>query len=618
MGCFMKKIVVLIIALYALFIPNVNAHEMLVNGWHIIPTSDAKASDSWDNQNKVWALYVNGVETKRYSTFVGVHRGWGDAPENSLASFKSVKDHGYYGFETDVRFTKDNVAVLCHDVYINNLAVTNDLKALSGDKIYVKNLTYAQLKNNYIFNIQRLNEDPDKQLSNYNSNRITTFEEMLDFAKANNMQVSIELKEGSQEQIASIVKMAEQKNMYNNVRWISYYVQLLEYVKNTDADEKIGVLIGDSGKCDGNNNRYCNGDGTSKAESIYKRLKTTNNMVWFGSYTDKYKLPGTNFGQNMPSNKTKVDQAIASYTLKTIPQGKISFSTTSIKADVNETKEITYNYDGDGTVKCLSSNTNVVTCNVDSNKKRILVNIKNSGANSVDLNVYASQGIAYSATNDNKITVTINKQSEPVVTSIVKNINVSGYNLGFNENNHNYKLKINNENRLSITCDIDSNYKYIIKNNDNLKNGNVIQIEIIDNKNTVVSTYNIEIEKDTSINNRTVSPVESNNNTNNSTNTNTNTNNTISNNTTNVTSTNNNSVQNTTSNTTVTTARAVSVGNANNTNTTTNTNNNNNATVVSVPNTDQYISMIYYMIALSLLLLAYEIIKKNRKYIRIK
>ena len=37
---------------------------------------------------KVWALYVNGTETKRYSTLIGAHRGWGDAPENSLSSFR--------------------------------------------------------------------------------------------------------------------------------------------------------------------------------------------------------------------------------------------------------------------------------------------------------------------------------------------------------------------------------------------------------------------------------------------------------------------------------------------------------------------------------------------------
>ena len=138
----MKKLFIFFITLCCLIMPKVYGHEMLNNGWHIIPASDAKSSDTWNNQKKVWALYVNGVETERYSVLYGVHRGYGDAPENSLASFKSVKNHGYYGFETDVRFTKDNVAVLCHDEYINNLALTKDLKPISRKKVYVKNLNY--------------------------------------------------------------------------------------------------------------------------------------------------------------------------------------------------------------------------------------------------------------------------------------------------------------------------------------------------------------------------------------------------------------------------------------------------------------------------------------------
>ena len=492
----MKKLFIFFITLCCLIMPKVYGHEMLNNGWHIIPASDAKSSDIWNNQKKVWALYVNGVETKRYSVLYGVHRGYGDAPENSLASFKSVKNHGYYGFETDVRFTKDNVAVLCHDEYINNLALTKDLKPISGKKVYVKDLTYSQLKNNYIFNIQRLNEEPNKILSNYNDNRITTFEEMLDFVKANNMQVSIELKEGTPEQIKSIVKMAEQKNMNNYVRWISFNVQLLEYVKNTDQDEKLGVLVNTAGNCDGNNNRYCTGDSTTKADSIFKRLKTNNNMVWFSSYTGKYKLPGTPFGNNMPIEKTKVDQGIAKNTLKTIPQGKININNTVIKANVNETKNITYNYNGDGTVKCISSNTKLATCKVDSSKKTIIVNVKSDSSNSVDLNIYATQGIAYSATNDNKITIKINKKNEPVDTTIVKNIKVEGYNLGFNENKHSYKLKIKNTEKLNITCDLaNNNYKYEIVGNNNLENGSIIYINIYkDNKK--ISSYNIAIEKE--------------------------------------------------------------------------------------------------------------------------
>ena len=618
----MKKIFIILVALCCFIMPNVYAHEMLNNGWHIIPASDAKNSDSWNNQKKVWALYVNGVETKRYNVFYGVHRGYGDAPENSLASFKSVKKHGYYGFETDVRFTKDNVAVLCHDAYINNLALTKDLKPITGDKVYVKNLTYSQLKNNYIFNIQRLNEEPDKKLSNYNNNRITTFEEMLDYVKANNMQVSIELKEGTQEQIRSIVKMAEQKEMNNYVRWISFNVQLLEYVKNTDSDEKLGVLVNTAGKCDGDNNRYCTGDSTTKADSIYKRLKTNNNMVWFSSYTGKYNLPGTSFGKNMPIEKTKVDQEIAKNTLKTIPQAKINLNTNSINANANETKNITYNYNGDGTVKCISSNTKVVTCKVDSSNKKIIVNVKNDSTNSVDLNVYATQGIAYSATNDNKITVKINKQSEPVDTTIVKNISVAGYKLGFKENKHSYKLKIKNEKELNITCDLANNYKYKIVGNKNLKNGNIIYINIYKDK-TKVSSYTITIEKEddvsenTNISSETIDTSNENINNNDS---DTNISSETIDSTNEISSSNEStSPRKYESSTTISTTpieyeTSTAIENTDNSNNTT-TESPTEVTVVDVPDTYKEVNIIHYIIASIFFILAIYIIKKYRNNI---
>ena len=582
----MKKLFIFFITLCCLIMPNVYAHEMLNNGWHIIPASDAKSSDTWNNQKKVWALYVNGVETKRYSVLYGVHRGYGDAPENSLASFKSVKNHGYYGFETDVRFTKDNVAVLCHDEYINNLALTKDLKPISGKKVYVKDLTYSQLKNNYIFNIQRLNEEPDKILSNYNNNRITTFEEMLDFVKANNMQVSIELKEGTPEQIKSIVKMAEQKNMNNHVSWISFNVQLLEYVKNTDQDEKLGVLVNTAGNCDGNNNRYCTGDSTTKADGIFKRLKANNNMVWFTSYTGKYKLPGTSFGNNMPIEKTKVDQGIAKNTLKTIPQGKINLNTTSIRANANETKDIIYNYNGDGTVKCISSNTKVVTCKVDSSNKKIIVNVKNDSTSNVDLNVYATQGIAYSATNDNKITIKINKQSEPVDTTIVKNISVAGYKLGFKENKHSYKLKMKEEKELNITCDLANNYNYKIVGNNNLKNESIIYINIY-KENIKVSSYTITIEKEDNVSENT-----------------------------NVSSEETTTPREYETSTTISTTpkeyeTPTTIENTDNSNNTT-TESSTEVTVVDVPNTYKKANMISYIISSILFILAIYIIKKYR------
>ena len=210
---------------------SVFAHEQLSNGWHVVVRNiDTEKDKEWKKQLKDLAYYENGIEMMRYRNFITAHRGWGEAPENSLASFKQVLENGFYGFETDVRFTKDNVAVLCHDSYINNLAVDNDLNSLTNsDKIYVKNLTYQELKDNYIFNIQRLNYTNESgnvvstTLSEYNNNRITTLEETLKWASANKIFILLELKAGNQEQINSIVELSKKYNMDGNaMRWISF------------------------------------------------------------------------------------------------------------------------------------------------------------------------------------------------------------------------------------------------------------------------------------------------------------------------------------------------------------------------------------------------------------
>jgi hypothetical protein len=345
-------------------------------------------------------------------------------------------------------------------------------------------------------------------------------------------------------------------------------------------------------------------------------------MVWFEGYTDKYKLPPTNFGNNMPSTKTDTDKKLSNYTLKTISQGKLSINS-SIKMNGNDKKEINYNYNGDGTVKCISSNTNIVNCSVDSSKKMIIITSKSNSSVTANVNVYATQGVAYSATTDNNISVSITSDNKPVdSTGIVKDIQISGFDFKFNESTHNYKLKINDQTRLNITCDLVNNeYKYTIDGNDYLKDGSVISINIYKN-NTKVSTYSITVEKSTnSVPYREVSPVESS---------------TPSEITTNIVSANESnsmsSVRSANNNTTSTTTssreystpseKAVSTNN-NSTIVTvlkadTPTTNSSNVTpkIVSVPNTDQYNNMIYYMIALSLFVLSFYVIKSYRKKIK--
>ena len=77
------------------------------------------------------------------------HRGYGDAPENTLSAYRLSKEMGFTMVETDVSFTKDGQAVLLHDDTVNRTSnidskgkvkisdlTLDEVRALEGRKIY--------------------------------------------------------------------------------------------------------------------------------------------------------------------------------------------------------------------------------------------------------------------------------------------------------------------------------------------------------------------------------------------------------------------------------------------------------------------------------------------------
>lgn len=67
-------------------------------------------------------LYTRGNLVKVLMTLVG-HRGAaGLAPENSLKAIKAARSIGVDAIELDIRVTKDNALVLCHDHTLKRLA----------------------------------------------------------------------------------------------------------------------------------------------------------------------------------------------------------------------------------------------------------------------------------------------------------------------------------------------------------------------------------------------------------------------------------------------------------------------------------------------------------------
>ena len=156
---------------------------------------------------------------------------------------------------------------------------------------------------------------------------------------------------------------------------------------------------------------------------------------------------------------------------------------------------LTYQYNGDGIVKCVNNNNDQLTCEVDSNNHKIILKSINSNNTNASISLYATQGILYSATDDVNLQVSI-KDKENIISNQVNNIEIEGYNINFNNTTYQYKIKTNSENELKINVKLNSeNLRYEIEGNQNLKNGSIIKVKIFQENDNVL-TYNIVIEAD--------------------------------------------------------------------------------------------------------------------------
>ena len=157
------------------------------------------------------------------------HRGYSaGAPENTLPAYKMSKKMGFTYVECDVAFTSDNVAVLLHDDTINRT---------SNGSGSISSMTYAKVSS-YDFGSWFSSE--------YAGTKIPKFTEFLTLCKRIGLHPYIELKSSgayTQEQITQIVTEVEKCGMKGKVTYISFAPDFLEYVKNADADARLGYLI---------------------------------------------------------------------------------------------------------------------------------------------------------------------------------------------------------------------------------------------------------------------------------------------------------------------------------------------------------------------------------------
>ena len=164
------------------------------------------------------------------------HRGYHvQAPENTMPAFAAAGEAGYQFLESDVHFTKDGVAVLCHDSTINATARNADGSKIVGVKS-IQFMTYKELLQ-YDFGIAAGEA--------YRGTRIPTFREWIAFCREADVTPYIELKSCMMtEQVQTLMQLVEEAGMTDRAVWISFTwnLRMLQDVVAANPEAEVGLL----------------------------------------------------------------------------------------------------------------------------------------------------------------------------------------------------------------------------------------------------------------------------------------------------------------------------------------------------------------------------------------
>ena len=163
------------------------------------------------------------------------HRGWGNAPENTLIAYKESFEHKFRYVECDVRFTSDDVAVLLHDATINRTARNPDGTEIEGT-IYVSALTYAQTQY-YDFGIYK---GPQ-----YAGTKMPTFAEFLELCKSLNLCPYVDMGGTStRAEIERIAEIVDENGCMGSATFVCGGIAFAEYISELYPAARI-VISGD-------------------------------------------------------------------------------------------------------------------------------------------------------------------------------------------------------------------------------------------------------------------------------------------------------------------------------------------------------------------------------------
>lgn len=152
------------------------------------------------------------------------HRGYFTAPENTLSAFRLSKQMGFDMVECDVRFTKDNVAVLLHDRTVNRT---------SNGSGRIAKMTLEQVRK---LDFGRWKGDE------YVGEVIPTFDEFIDLCVELQLHPYVEIKNGASiEQVGQLAQIVTDAKL--SVTWIARNIDYLVELHKLRSNDRLGLLV---------------------------------------------------------------------------------------------------------------------------------------------------------------------------------------------------------------------------------------------------------------------------------------------------------------------------------------------------------------------------------------
>lgn len=173
----------------------------------------------------------------RDAKIIGInHRGFNIvAPEQSKSAYLLSKQNGYYNWECDINWTKDNVPMMIHDLAINRTA--RDLEGNElPDTVNITDLNYADLAN-YDFGIVKGER--------YKGEPLLKFEELLRLARFNDTNLHVEFKyDFTQDQVNILHNLTVKYNMLDRITWLSFDGDRLKPMMELEPNGVFAILGG--------------------------------------------------------------------------------------------------------------------------------------------------------------------------------------------------------------------------------------------------------------------------------------------------------------------------------------------------------------------------------------